>query len=429
MNRYIMFFVFLIPLLYLYFLNERSDVVFLSFSMFIVQSCAFLFLTGSSSYSLSKIYYLFIYFFFGIVPIIEYEKEIIYWGGEAFDDSTYIKANIIVFIINIIYFITYNFFRAKIIPKGFVKIERRTKIMPILLSLFCLMICLYVNNFNLLSMIFRGGEFKETVVMKSWLYSIIVTLFRFIPVYIFTYTLITWNNSYIYKCVLFFIAIVCASPFGISRFMAGALYIPIMIVLFKNLLVGSRFSIIFLGFMIFVFPSLDNFRHFDSGKDISFTPNLDSYLSGHFDSYQSFLRVLEMKWISLGDQLLGSIFFFIPRSIWESKPIGTGAEIAEKANYTFSNIAANFFAEGYVNFGLLGILIFVVFFSLVSSYMDSKYWCYIDDDNTQQNEPLYLTTVLFVIILMRGDLNVAINLYVSFVLAMLISKYTVGVKI
>ncbi len=197
MNRYIMFFVFLIPLLYLYFLNERSDVVFLSFSMFIVQSCAFLFLTGSSSYSLSKIYYLFIYFFFGIVPIIEYEKEIIYWGGEAFDDSTYIKANIIVFIINIIYFITYNFFRAKIIPKGFVKIERRTKIMPILLYLFCLMICLYVNNFNLLSMIFRGGEFKETVVMKSWLYSIIVTLFRFIPVYIFTYTLITWNNSYI----------------------------------------------------------------------------------------------------------------------------------------------------------------------------------------------------------------------------------------
>lgn len=115
MNRYIMFFVFLIPLLYLYFLNERSDVVFLSFSMFIVQSCAFLFLTGSSSYSLSKIYYLFIYFFFGIVPIIEYEKEIIYWGGEAFDDSTYIKANIIVFIINIIYFITYNFFRAKMV--------------------------------------------------------------------------------------------------------------------------------------------------------------------------------------------------------------------------------------------------------------------------------------------------------------------------
>ena len=45
-----------------------------------------------------------------------------------------------------------------------------------------------------------------------------------------------------------------------------------------------------------------------------------------------------------GGTLIGALLFFIPRSIWVNKPIGTGATVFQATNqfYDFSNVAALF---------------------------------------------------------------------------------------
>lgn len=84
------------------------------------------------------------------------------------------------------------------------------------------------------------------------------------------------------------------------------------------------------------------------------------FKEGHFDSYQSILSVLNSEIITYGNQLLGVLLFWVPRSIWSNKPIGSGAFMAEITNLDFSNISMNYFAEGYINFGVFGMFLFLL---------------------------------------------------------------------
>lgn len=57
-----------------------------------------------------------------------------------------------------------------------------------------------------------------------------------------------------------------------------------------------------------------------------------------------------------GRQLLGCFLFFIPRTIWKTKPIGSGALVAEIIGQEHTNISMPFIGEGLINFGFLVLL-------------------------------------------------------------------------
>ena len=40
--------------------------------------------------------------------------------------------------------------------------------------------------------------------------------------------------------------------------------------------------------------------------------------------------------------------------MWPDKPIGSGGFIAEQYDFFFDHISLNYWAEGYINFGILG---------------------------------------------------------------------------
>ena len=77
--------------------------------------------------------------------------------------------------------------------------------------------------------------------------------------------------------------------------------------------------------------------------------------------------------MTYGKQLLGALLFFIPRSIWPSKPFGSGYTVFTAFNNPFSNVSCPLIAEGYINFGLFGIIIFALMFGYLSSYLDCKF--------------------------------------------------------
>ena len=87
-------------------------------------------------------------------------------------------------------------------------------------------------------------------------------------------------------------------------------------------------------------------------------------------------KYVEEFGISWGNQLLGAILFFVPRSIWPSKPLGTGhtAIVALDQHY-FSNVSAPLIAEGYVNFGIVGVVLFALAAGWIFRKLDSAFWC------------------------------------------------------
>lgn len=110
---------------------------------------------------------------------------------------------------------------------------------------------------------------------------------------------------------------------------------------------------------LFVFPIADAFRR----------PEVTTFRAGFFEEYEyngdydSFWQIanaiifVEEQGITWGRQFLGSLLFWVPRSIWPDKPIDTGVMLAEYRGYSFTNLSAPLWAEAMVNFGWLGLFV------------------------------------------------------------------------
>jgi hypothetical protein len=159
--------------------------------------------------------------------------------------------------------------------------------------------------------------------------------------------------------------------------------------------------------MFFVFPILDMFRRVSSeGFNISWST--DFLYHGHFDSFQSFARALDVDIITWGYQLLGNILFFVPRSLWPGKPIGSGAFLANETQLEYSNISMNYLAEGYINFGIFGSFIFIAFAGWFLSRLDCRArFGWIGLSGTER--VFYLLAIGLVFFVMRGDLLSSIS--------------------
>ena len=87
----------------------------------------------------------------------------------------------------------------------------------------------------------------------------------------------------------------------------------------------------------------------------------------HYDSFPNIMASINYfneNDIIYGNQLLGSILFFFPRSFWIEKPLPSGMEIG---NYLidyhamwFNIISMPSVGEGWLNFGILGVIIFAI---------------------------------------------------------------------
>ena len=128
---------------------------------------------------------------------------------------------------------------------------------------------------------------------------------------------------------------------------------------------------------------------------------LENFTTGHFDAFQNFTLLLKEDIITYGEQLIGSFMFFVPRTFWAEKPVGTGAMLAEHLGYSWTNIAMPLIGEGYANFGYVGIFLFMGVLALINGFLDKMY-------EHQKMSILikiaYLYLIGFEFYLMRGDL-------------------------
>ena len=183
------------------------------------------------------------------------------------------------------------------------------------------------------------------------------------------------------------IALLCLGiacfPTGLSRNMMASFYAGMLILMLDSSRRGRWFSWVIFGGLIFIFPAMEVFRWLlvlDRGDPIQLILNSfqSSYLDGHFDAHQMIIsigRYVEEYGFAWGKQILGALLFFVPRSIWPGKPEGTGhTAIVALDQFHFSNVSAPMPAEGYVNFGLVGVICIGILLGIVARRMDSAYW-------------------------------------------------------
>jgi hypothetical protein len=112
--------------------------------------------------------------------------------------------------------------------------------------------------------------------------------------------------------------------------------------------------------LILVFPFADIFRNkldVQLGERIIETSIVDELTkNGDFDAFQMIANaviVTDEIGYQFGRQIGGALAFWVPRSMWLSKPLTTGELIAEQAGHSFTNLSAPLWAEFYVDGGWL----------------------------------------------------------------------------
>ncbi len=146
----------------------------------------------------------------------------------------------------------------------------------------------------------------------------------------------------------------------------------------------------------------------------------ESFFSGDFDAYTLLaytIKYVREHGITYGRQLAGVLLFWIPRAWWPSKPIGSGYLVAETLQLPWKNISSPLPAEGLINFGLVGVAMFALLWSVVFRFLDLAYW-----RKKQQSipaNPLYPFLLGFTIFQLRGDLLSSTAYITAFIIAFL----------
>lgn len=393
--------------------NFSNSVYFTSLIIQLI-SIYYVFSKENKGYSLNKTFYLFSLFFLGIAPLLQFYKGVNLWNSRPLNENDYIMLNIIIIIIIFLYQLFYNYFYSKKINKKNEKFIRnlnvdenlshsRTLIL-ILLSVISFVVLFYYNNYSIISMMVRGGELKESVEFSSSSRLIITNVFRPLTMMCLLYYITSKSNVFFVYLILITSTLITSSPFGTARFQAAAMYIPLLLLTISWLRKNNNFSLIFILGLLLVFPFLDNFRRFTPGEHLELGFDFNMFLQGHFDSYQNFALIVSENIVTWGRQLLGVIFFWIPRSVWPNKPIGSGHFLAEKQRLSYSNISCNYFAEGYINFGFLGVLIFIIALSYVTAKLDKMHWTISVHSNNNYFNVIYYVLIGMLFFVLRGDL-------------------------
>lgn len=218
------------------------------------------------------------------------------------------------------------------------------------------------------------------------------------------------------------------NPLVEKRNALGPLYICILFLFIPKLFNTNIKTLFFLFFtMIVAFPLSAILTHSESSfKEIVENPSvlLDHMKGGgiasafntlNYDAFSNIMATMDYvqyNGFSLGNQLLSAYLFFVPRGFWEEKPISTGQLVGEHLidtyDFTYSNLSNPLVSEGYINFGIFGVILGAVMLSFV--LVKAIAWLQ-SEDYLKRIMAFYLA--IHLIFLLRGDFTNGFSYYIG----------------
>ena len=383
-----------------------EDAVYLGLSFIncVICVCS-LFSYRDKPFSTFKINHIFILFFFVLANAVQYaEGSVVSSLDVILTPAEYRWFQFLVLIILILYNYLYSRFE-----KGSKRIRVRSSFGDryssnrlLLVALLATVIVVLKYRNNPLHLVLRGiegsgGGGGGGGVMSALLFSKIL---RPLPFACYIIAKVQKKKLGIRVCLLF-LMLVSLFPTSLARNAVVMYWLPVALLAVPFLKKPNVFIIIMLVGLLVLFPFFDNFRYYNGS--VSFGFNFNYLNTMNFDAGQNFMITMKFQLITFGRQLMGALLFFVPRKIWPTKPIGSGATLAAEQD-AFSNISMPYFGEGYINFGLLGIFLFTVFLAFITAYLDRNYWKSGDPRVKTWFTPYYLVFVGAALFIMRGDM-------------------------
>lgn len=201
---------------------------------------------------------------------------------------------------------------------------------------------------------------------------IVITMLR-VPILVFVLALMVnrdyrKNQSAVVDCLILFstlILLLVNNPVSTARYWVGVVMLSLILIKLRHDTFLRLIPSLFVACMLLVFPFADLFRRsldpslaFD-GTSIEALLQNNIILKGDYDAYQQLLNTVHyvsQEGLSYGRQLLGVVLFWLPRSIWESKPVGTGEYVAGYLDLDYLNLSSPLWAEFYIDGGFLLVL-------------------------------------------------------------------------
>nr|WP_177730885.1 O-antigen polymerase [Flavobacterium inviolabile] len=399
-----------------------------------------------------SVYLVFNLLFFIVAPIVQIDSIVSGYMESGkfiqkfpFEENICIRANLYLLVFHIIFFISYLKFNEKTDSLPDNHYYNSYKNSPVILTgLFVLTILIVLINLETIIFQYQNEFYKEVEATSTSSYLIVQKFLFFIPMFgiILSYFYLQNNkqkNTNFYFVVFYLvfflgITLMLKNPLTEKRNALGPIYITLIFIFFKKY-IDTNFKTVRFMFlsMILLFPLLTIITHSRYSlsqmitkphtiiKNIEYLHVTDAFNSLHYDAYPNFLATIDFhdkKEVVVGKQLLGSVFFFVPRSIWKEKPETTGFKVGnyliDKYKFNFDNLSNPYISEGYINFGLIGILLFPIalayFFSRMVLWVRSQ-------DYLKVIFAFY--TAIYLMYFLRGDLTNGIAYLVAFWLAII----------
>ena len=394
----------------------------------------------SAPYSCRTIHWIFTFFFFFVAPYLQYLYQT--WPLDYVPtDASLIRANLWI----ILWILVFDASKSVLFHNGSIvwgrkawesamedlkgRARKQTGGRPERVTPSnTFMTVLYFTSIFFLFILIRRSGFLELISSRSTggkvytadtqaMTSIFTSVVRYTIAYTAFYCCYRYRKGQESLSMLIFsliLLLIGCSPIAMPRFQAASIYITVILLLAPDLKRDISFVILFVVMFMLAFPALNAFRN-NSLSSVNLGELVirvvenyqNEYLTANYDAYTMLMKTddyVAQFGCRNGMQLIGALFFFIPRSIWTTKPVSTGTMVQEafSAHISTYNVSSCMVCEGLVDFGVLGIVIYAFAFSLICSWVDLRLRCreFIDSFDGI----VYLLLPPFFFFLLRGSL-------------------------
>ena len=388
---------------------------------------------------------IFNYLFFFLAPVFQIsamnDLNFRFPNDFAFNTSSVVFANLLILIFNIVFIFSYLYFKDKKLGKSKeqateVNFKYNTPLAILVLLVVCVAIAVFNYDYLLKDIsesvyIIKDESTSLLLLKKKFLFftplgGIVLTL-----KHLQMTNKINSNTFFVVLSLVIFIVLLFffKNIFTEKRNTLGPIYIALIYLFFPKLLnSNAKFFLFMFLSMVIIFPLSSTLTHIDASLEQIFVkPSLiyESFLrfgtisgafeSLHYDAFSNIMATVEyvkLYGLSWGYQLLGVCLFFVPRSLWTTKPLSTGELIGNHLFDTtprnFTNLSNSVVSEGFINFGFIGIVVLAI----VLAYFIVKFiiW-HRSEDCLKQFIAFYFAVHLM--FLLRGDLTNGFSYFIG----------------
>ncbi len=440
-------FLYLVISVPLFLFVEMQPLVWLSFfaNFFVLTIIVNYHLNFEKNYSpFMSSFIIFTYLFFLVAPIIQIgdmsTENPIFPNRYPYHPQEVIFANAIIFLFNIVFFLSYVLMKKRIFKMSTQPSETsNTYTKPLfIVTLFVISILIVVLNYDFLIDEFERSTYARTtesvaslLIKKKVLFLIPLGAIAICYNYLSKKKKLTPNFLTVAFILIGLVVclLILKNPFTEKRNALGPIYITLLFI-FGNKLINSNVKFFLFMFisMVILFPLTSAITHVDATFDqVWENPHLliESFVhSGgianafnmlHYDAFGNIMATADYigkNGFSLGFQLLSAFLFFVPRGVWPSKPISSGELVGnyliEDYGFRYSNLSNPFVSEGFLNYGILGVIVFAILLPYV--ILKFSNWLY-SADYLKKIIAFYLAVHLM--FLLRGDFTNGFSYFIG----------------